>query len=73
MTKHAKIYKTCNCCLERNKFPVLMGIRGKIRYCCLCKTRTAWSEADTAIVERMLDRKSRMTALLDELLMEENT
>lgn len=70
MTKHAKVYKTCNCCLDRNKVPVLMGLRGKVRYCRSCKLRTVWSEADPALVEKMLQGKQKMQDLIDELLSE---
>lgn len=67
----AQVYKTCNCCLERNKTPVMMGARARVRYCRKCHQRTVWGDAEAHVVAAKLERNARVAELIRELLEED--
>lgn len=59
------VRKTCNCCLDRNKQPVHMGARAKVRYCRSCNARTIWSEADADFLAEYDKRRAESRALIE--------
>lgn len=66
-----KVLKTCNCCLDRNKTPVLMGVNVKIKRCRKCNARTVWEPMSAEDVAAFTAYKARSQALVEQLMRDE--